>query len=183
MTLAKSGCILALCCYAVSAATISVQPPAATVAAGSPVTIDVSVTDASDLFAFQFDVGFTPSLLAATAVTEGELFSGKGVSFIPGSIDNTAGTILFIADSLSGPGPGINGDGSLARISFNTIGPGTAAVQVSNIVLLDSSLADIPATAVAGIVTVTVVPEPATFGMLSAALGLVVVGVRRRPSG
>lgn len=155
-----------------SAAVISIVP-SAYVSDGSPISLDVNVSGVSDLFAFQFDIAFDPAILAATGATEGPLFSGVGVSFSPGVIDNTAGTISFIGDSLSGPGPGISGSGTLAEIHFQPVGIGSSAVGLSNVILLDSALGDIAATVDNATVSVTaLVPEPATFMLISVALGV-----------
>jgi hypothetical protein len=52
-----------------------------------------------------------PGILSATAVTDGAFLA---TGFFPGFIENTAGTISFIADSLAGPVPGLSGSGTLA---------------------------------------------------------------------
>ena len=111
-----------------SAGTIALAPVDQTVSLGQSVSIDVNVADIADLFAFQFDVFFDPAILSAASVVEGALFSG-GTFFNPGFIDNTAGSITFIADSLSGFGPGISGNGTLTTISFHSIGTGSSLFQ------------------------------------------------------
>jgi general secretion pathway protein D len=142
--------------------------------------LDVNVTGISDLFAFQFDIGFNPAVLSATSVTEGAVFSSAGVSFFPGFIDNVGGTITFVGDSLSGSGPGLSTDGTLATVLFNSIGPGSSSLTLANIVLLDSGLGDITASVSGASVDVTgggaAVPEPGTFVLLG--LVLVACGCR-----
>jgi general secretion pathway protein D len=165
------------------AATISIEPDSRTVQAGQSLTFDVAVDSISDLYAFQFDVGFNPALVSAIGVTEGTLFSSNGVAFSPGFIDNTAGTIAFIGDALSGPGPGINGPGTLATIQFKALTPGTGAVKTTNVVLLDSVLGDIPLTTQEGSIAVeeSSVPEPSSAVIFAGAGTLVgVLGLLRR---
>ncbi len=140
-----------------SAATIGIVPPTTTVLLGAPFTLDVNVTDVVDLYAYQFDVGFSPDLLSATRVTSGSFIN---VSFFPGFIDNSAGTVTFVADSLTGPVPGVSGSGTLASIQFLAIGLGTSPITLSNVILLDSRLEDISAAVGDGSVTVAAVPEP-----------------------
>jgi len=172
--LGSAVCVLFAGISVASAETISIQPPSLTVPAGSPVAVHVNVFGLSDLFAFGFDIGFDPAVLSATSVTEGALFSGIGISFSPGFIDNTAGMITFIGDSLSGPGPGLSTDGVLATIHFTPIGVGTSAIDLANVILLDSfgRDLDIDATTTGGEITVTAaaVPEPATWGLLVTSL-------------
>ena len=184
MKLFRIVCLIALCCCAMSAGTISLQPSATTLTLGSPLTVDVNVAGLTDLYAFQFDIGFNPAVFSASGVTEGALFSSIGVFFSPGFIDNTTGTITFIGDSLSGPGPGVSTNGTLATITFSSIGVGSSSIDLANIILLDSNLADIAATASGTTVTVSdsASPEPGSWllvgGALAVFLGAAKKGVR-----
>src|ERR1035437_9944500 len=142
---------------------LSIQPSTNTVGIGDHLTAAVNIAGVVDLYAQQFDLSFDPSVLRALIVSPGAFLSG-GVGFIPGLIDNTAGTILFTADILSGAVPGISGDGILASIEFTALGAGTSSLTLSNVVLLDSNLADIPVGSVLGgavSVAGTATPEPA----------------------
>jgi len=130
----------------------------------------VNVAGITDLFAFGFDIGFDPAVLSATSVTEGALFSGVGISFSTGFIDNTTGMITFIGDSLSGPGPGLSMDGTLATVHFTAIGPGGSAIDLANVILLDSNGNDILVTNTGAVVTAATVPEPSTWGLFMASL-------------
>jgi len=162
---------------------ISLHPSATTVPLGTPLSVDVMVSGFSDLYAWQFDIDFNPAILSATNVTEGALFSSIGVGFSPGFIDNVGGSVTFIGDSLSGPGPGVNTDGTLATITFDTIGVGLATIDLANVILLDSNLNDITATISGTSVTVTAasgVPEPSTFSLLLPVLAGIGFGIRRR---
>ena len=174
MKLVRIVCLAALCADGVFAGTISLQPSATALTLGNPLTVDVNITGVTDLYAFQFDIGFDPAVLSAASVTEGALFSSIGVFFSPGFIDNIGGTITFIGDSLSGPVPGVSTDGTLATITFDTIGVGSSSIDLANIVLLDSNLADITATASGSTVDVasTSVPEPGSLLLLGSYLVL-----------
>lgn len=169
------------------AGTISIQPSIASVPLGTPFALSVNIAAVSDLFAWQFDIGFDPAVLSATGVTEGALFSSVGVFFSAGVIDNAAGTISFIGDSMSGSVPGISEDGTLAVILFNSIGAGSSSIDLSNVVLLDSSLNDITMDISAGSVSVganTPVPEPAAFPLALLLVGAIAIGreaIARKP--
>jgi hypothetical protein len=177
------GLLVVFCCGSF-AGTISLQPSVATVALGNPVSFDVKVSGLSDLYAFEFDISFDPAILSASSVTEGALFSSVGVFFSPGFIDNVGGTVTFIGDSLSGPGPGISTDGTLASILFSSIASGSSNLTLSNVILLDSNFGDIAATASGASINVmaggSTTPEPATFVLL---LPVVVVICWRRLCG
>ena len=136
--------------------------------------INIDITGVSDLYAYQFDISFNPSILAAITVSEGGFLSSAGsTSFVPGTIDNGTGTISFTADSLISAISGANGSGTLAIISFNALQDGVSALNISNTLLLDSNLSDIAATTTSGSVTVSdtaTVPEPTSWALMGAAL-------------
>ncbi len=145
---------------------LSVQPPDSTRSAGSLFDLFVDVSTVADLFAFQFDINFDPHIISAVSITEGGfLSSGGSTFFIPGTIDNTVGSISFTADTLTGPSPGVAGSGSLATVGFEALTQGISTVGLSAVVLLGSNLADIPASITDGIVNVVAVniPEPASW--------------------
>ena len=50
-----------------------------------------------------------------------------------------AGSISFTADTLVGTVPGVSGSGSLASIKFSAFAKGTSPLELSNVILLDSS--------------------------------------------
>jgi hypothetical protein len=64
-----------------------VQRSVASVSNGAGFSVDVDVSDVSELTAFQFDIGFNPAVLSATAVTESSFLpSGGSTFFIPGTL-------------------------------------------------------------------------------------------------
>jgi hypothetical protein len=167
---------------------LSVSSPA-TVAPGDTFAVDVNISGAADLYAFQLDLAFDPTLLEATSVSEGSFLDG-GVSgntfFIPGTIDNTGGTVSLNADSLIGPPPGVTGDGTLLVFDFTALNPGTSALTIENEILLDSGLNILTDTTTPGSVTIEgetqAVPEPSTLPLfllgIVALIGLAAAKVR-----
>ena len=154
--------------------TLSIEPPSQNVNVGEGFSLQVSVTNVADLFAYQFDIAFDPSVLAAQSITEGTFLSGGGSTFfVPGSIDNTAGLISFTANALFGPITGVDGGGVLAQMTFDAIGGGISSVNLSGITLLDSTLSDMSADVVAGSVQVQpgAVPEPGSFWIVALGIG------------
>jgi hypothetical protein len=158
-------------------ATVSIQPPAFSLGVGSSFDVFVGISGVTDLYAFQFDLSFDPAILSAASVSEGPFLPGGGSTlFLPGTIDNSGGTISFTADAFLGPGPGVSGSGTLADISFQALGPGTSLIDLSNVILLDSNLGEIAEfTTTSGSVTV---PEPSTILLIS--MGMVALGMVRK---
>ena len=76
-------------------AVISIDPTTETTSTGTVVTVDVEIANVSDLYGYQLDLTFDPSILRAVSSTEGTfLSSGGDTFFIPGTNDNVGGTIL-----------------------------------------------------------------------------------------
>lgn len=164
-------------CVSSFASVISVSPSMNTVDQGVMFSLDIVIINATDLYSYQFDLGFDPSVLSSVDVLEGGfLLSGGPTFFIPGVIDNVAGTISFTANVLLGAVPGVTGDGSLATVQFLALAPGISPVTLSSVILQDSNLVDITATVVDGSVEVTAngVPEPSSRTLIL--LGMSVIG-------
>ncbi|MBB4843451.1 hypothetical protein HNP55_001970 [Paucibacter oligotrophus] len=149
---------------------------------GSNVAVDVLIAGISDLYGYQFSLSFDPALLHFSSASEGAFLSGGGSTFWnPGSVDNSLGQISFTFNSLIGSIPGVSGDGVLARFNFQVTGVGNSALNFSDVLLLNSQLAELPVQINNGsLATVNAVPEPSTWLMLGA--GLAGLGLLRSRS-
>jgi hypothetical protein len=166
-----------------TAAMITVQPSALSVVPGQEFAVNFAISDATDVYAFQLDVGFNPNRFMVVDTSEGSFLAAGGPTlFSPGTINNTTGAVDFIGSTLQGLVPGVSGDGNLATVNFRALSAGVGAITLTNATLFDSNLAPLDVIAVQAR-PVTVIPEPSTLlGLLS---GLFfVAGVRcigRRP--
>ena len=165
---------------ALADAIVSVASPASA-SQGSTFAIDVNIANVSDLYAFQLDLSFNPSVLQATSILEGAFLPGGGPTFfIPGAIDNTAGSVTFNADTLQGAIPGVNGSGTLIQFDFTAVGNGTSFLNLGNIILQDSSLGVISNSATNGSAMVAAVPEPSSLMLLIAGmLGWLILALKK----
>jgi general secretion pathway protein D len=158
---------------------LSISPGALAPTIGSPFALAVDIGGASDLYGFQFDIAFNPTILQATDIVEGSfLLAGGSTFYIPGVIDNTLGLISFTANTLIGAVPGVSGSGTLATIDFMATGAGPSQISIANVLLGDSvgNLLDFTTTVGA----VAPVPEPASLTLFGMGLIGTLVGRHRR---
>ncbi|NOT86403.1 MAG: hypothetical protein HOP02_16840 [Methylococcaceae bacterium] len=173
--------LVALFALPIQASVISITPSTSTVNVGQSFSLNVNVSEISDLYAFQFDLGYDPSVISATSISEGGFLStGGSTLFIGGTIDNANGTISNTSDLLNGAIPGVTGSGILATIDFTALTAGSSGVSFFNPILLDSNGADIIANySESTIVNVSAIPVPAAIWLLGSAL-MGLVGFSRR---
>ena len=191
MKLVSSTMLAAVVCLAAMADAgasplpmVSVHTATPTAAIGDPVIVDVDISGVTDLYGFQLDLQFDPSLLSFTGgtSTEGAFLPGGGTTFFIGGTDNGSGAVTGTADTLIGAITGVSGGGILATFSFTAIAPGVSALTLANVFLLDSSLNAIEFTTQGASVTVQAtrsLPEPSSLLLLIIALATVAL-VRRR---
>ena len=167
------------------AGTLNFAPNLLTVSSGQSFSIDVEASNVTDLYAYQFDVGFDPTILAAVSIVEGPfLATGGPTSFLPGTIDNGGGSISFNADTLTGAIGGVTGTGVLTTIDFTALAGGSSAISLSNALFLDSNLNTIVIDLTGGTVDVnsslTTSDLPASWTEMLLALGVFGIAVYYR---
>ena len=106
---------------------LSLQPSTTSASVGDTLSFDIVISDVQDLIAFQFDLGFDPSIVHVVSVVEGAFLGSEGGStfFVPGDIDNIAGLLAFTGSALFGPVPGVTGGGTLATVTLTAVAAGT----------------------------------------------------------
>jgi hypothetical protein len=149
---------------------VSIQPSSLTDAIGQIFSVNIEITSVTDLYAFEFDLGFNPLVIRAIGITEGPFLPlGGATFFLPGTIDNTFGTITSNADTLLGPVSGVSGSGVLATAMFQAVGLGSSEITINNPLFLDPTGASISEAVQPGGASV-VSPEPAPVILVCAAL-------------
>jgi len=120
--------------------TVSVFPSSTTANMGQNFSINVNVTGVSDpygLYAWEFKLNWTASILSVVNVTEGPFLKSGGQTFFIDSLNATAGHIR-VDCTLEGNVTGVNGSGVLATIKFNAESPGQSPLNLYNGTLLNS---------------------------------------------
>lgn len=174
-----------LCTLPAYTATLSIAPDVHTAFQGSIFTVVVVVSDVTDLAAYQFDVLF-PAFLNVNSLSTapGTFFdmNGIGVGYL--DLDNANGTLTYVFNALSGAGPGLTGDGILARIEFIAIaagGPGqiTLADPGGVGILFDSTFSTpLDVTLVGASISADAVPEPGTIWLFALGAAMCFFGHR-----
>lgn len=136
------SCLLLAGTGAAFSDSIFVSPTSQSVSAGQSFTVGIDIDNIPDVFDYQFSLAFNPHVLAAQSVTEGALFANTNDSFFsPGTIDNSAGTIRLVLDTLLGSTVGVAGPGTLATVQFTALTVGTSSIDFSpldDLILEDS---------------------------------------------
>jgi general secretion pathway protein D len=103
---------------------------------GQSFSVDVTVSDVVDLYAWEIELSWEPSLLGAISVVEGTFLKSGGDTFFIYSWSDTQGHIL-VDCTLIGQIVGVNGSGVLATVTFLVLGVGETPLDLHDEVLLD----------------------------------------------
>ena len=119
-------------------AVVSISPLSQTVGQGRSFNVGVTVDPIVDIAGVQFALSFNASLLQANSVTEGNLLNQScSTLFLPGTINNTTGTITGVAGSTQS-GCTVSSPGTFANISFTARNvSGTSFLNMSSVAVSD----------------------------------------------
>lgn len=159
-------------------------PSTTSVTPNQAFTVGVMASDITDLFGYQFSVSFDANLFSVTGVGAGSFLSAAGPTFYsPGAVDNAAGNVSFVFETLLSAVAGVNGSGLLGTIAFGTLptAAGIGSIGLYDVGAVNSSLDAIALSPVTPAL-VSAVPEPATWAMMALGLAGVFAMKRRRPS-
>lgn len=147
----------------VSAETVvSISPSEQSIATGSSLTVAVYIEPDTPISGAQFDLSFDSEHLSVVSISEGEIFTnGVSTLFNEGTIDNSEGSIMDVYTVLLVKNE-VTNSGTLATIVFDTKGQfsSSSSLQLSNVVVSNSSGAAVPISVVNGVVSIMGEPAP-----------------------
>ncbi|MEK6945601.1 MAG: cohesin domain-containing protein [Nanoarchaeota archaeon] len=119
---------------------LSFSPSSQQVGTGVDFDVNVTVSNVTELYGYQFDLSYNSSVLQYLGISQGPFLSSDGASVFqippnsgtPGFLDNYAVTRI---STLSG----INGSGVIAQIKFRSLSVGNSNFVLSNDLLYDSN--------------------------------------------
>ncbi|GEM_PF-2626585 len=171
-----------------ASASLSLEPSSQTVGAvGVIFTVNVSIADVSNLYAYSLKLYYNSTLMNGTEVAEGPFLKSGGVQTffnIANFTDHYNSTlgIVSIYSLLMGGALGVNGSGVLITVQFKSLAPGNSVpLHLEDVNLSDPNSNSIPYT-IPSDGTVTVVPEFTSLVAILTfvAISLVVLLVRKR---
>jgi general secretion pathway protein D len=97
---------------------------------GQSFTVNLAMTNATDLFSAPLQIKYDPKVLKLTDVVAGNLMSSDGQqATFTKNIQNDTGEADITLNRLPGTG-GVTGSGMLLTLSFTTLGRDTTSVSV-----------------------------------------------------
>jgi hypothetical protein len=123
---------------------VTIQPQQLTAQVGDQLSVQVMVTNVTNLFGAPFYLDYDPSRLEVVSAAEGGFLKNDGQSSVfLNSIDASKGMVIVGASRLGAVG-GVNGSGSLAVVTFKATASGPVTLTLHNVDFRDASLAKIP---------------------------------------
>lgn len=114
-----------------------VDPPTTKRAVGQGFSINVSISNATDLYGWQLQLSWNKTVLDVVNVTEGTFLKSHGSTFFSPKVSEN-GSLLAVG-SLWGNVSGVNGSGALAAIRFHVIVSGECDLHLYETILVSSA--------------------------------------------
>lgn len=134
-----------------------VDPQLTVTTINATVSVDISVSDVSDLCSWQVSIYFLNQILEASSFHEGPFLSSHGPTLFDGNIINNFNAThgkLWMYCLRTWVGHGVDGSGTLAAVTFNATRGGQSFLNLQNTILGDSTAQDMTHTTGDGTVQV-----------------------------
>jgi hypothetical protein len=120
---------------------VSISEPNQRINSGEQFSVSVVIEPGTPIAGAQFDLDFNPSFVTVNSIEEGNLLTQNGAStyFVPGTIDNKAGTVSGVAGAIIGPEQSVSTPAIFSIITLTAIAEeGTSPLTLSGVVIADS---------------------------------------------
>jgi len=154
---------------AASTATVGVSPSTVTAVLGQNFSINITISGVLDLYGWELRLNWSATLLGAVDVAQGPFLNASGSTFFSWDVNATEGRMV-VDCTLLGNVAGVSGGGTLATVTFNVKNVGESALNLYDVVLLNSLEISIPCQATSG------------YGYFTAAHDVAVTAVDVSPS-
>jgi hypothetical protein len=126
---------------------IYVDPNTVQGTVGQNFVVNVSISNVTDLYAWQLTLTWNPSLLSVTNVAEGPMLrsSGNSTYFSP-NVNAASGNLSALCTRLKSLGSrvtGVSGDGTLMTVQFKVIASGSCDLSLYDTQLRDPNISPI----------------------------------------
>jgi len=131
---------------------------------GESFTLNVTIQDVTDLYSYEFKLGFDSGILAVTSVDQGPFLTGPlGTLFYP----QLKPTYVYVAHLILGGYPGVSGSGVLCSITFDVIDTGACALNLYDSIMLNSTVGELPHDTAGGYFSTSAPPQyPLTISVV-----------------
>lgn len=126
--------------------------------------VNVTISNAADLYAWEFKIGYNTSLLGIVSICEGDFLNSSRDTYIVPEVTSPDGYVLEGCTVLTNVA-GVSGNGTLATVEFIAKTAGSCSLTLYDTKLVDSGLHLIAHSDADGTVQVTPFsPPPMTSG-------------------
>jgi hypothetical protein len=137
--------VLCLLCLPITASAaestgVSISAPKEPLQAGDQFSVNIEAVPGSAIAGMQSDLSFDASLVAVTAVQEGDLLNQTGATtfFNQGTVDNQAGKVTGVFGAITTRGMTVSTPGIFATVTFTAKQQGQGCpLNLSNVVVGD----------------------------------------------
>jgi len=136
---------------------VFVSPPSIAVNVNQTFELDINVSEASDLYGWEFKLGWNPTLLDVVNVTENSFLSTGGETYIVSKVNNVEGYIL-VGCTLLRNITGVNGNGTAATVEFKAERAGSTTLDLHDTKLVSSQKQQTSHNSIDGTVTIPSTP-------------------------
>ena len=124
--------------------TLAVVPSSANQTVGTSFQVNITATNAHDLYAVPIQLQFDPKVLQLVNVDSGDLLARDGQAVAIVHRDEGNG-LVTISTSRPPSSKGVDGQGGIAVLTFKAIAPGDSSLSLVKVAARNSAQASLPA--------------------------------------